>query len=103
MANATTKLNIVKTQERIVLPERCSVREKGRDCPMPPEFVISVKSDSGEYMVGVACENHKKMFGEKLGSLQDEGKVPKGTIHFAELRPVGTACIKSDPDDLIHL
>ena len=103
MANATTKLNIVKTQERIVLPERCSVREKGRDCPMPPEFVISVKSDSGEYMVGVACENHKKLYGAKLRALQDDGKQPKRTNHYAELTPVGTACIKSDPDDLIHL
>lgn len=86
-----------------MLPERCSVRENGRDCPMPPEFVISVKSDDGEYMVGVTCDGHKRMFGEKLGSLQKEGKVPQGAIHFEGLKPVGTACIKADPDDLIQL
>lgn len=87
----------------MLLPERCSVREKGRDCLMPPEFVISVKSEDGEYMVGVTCDSHKQMFGERLGQLQKEGKVPQGSIQFGELRPVGTACIKSDPEDLIQL
>lgn len=86
-----------------MFPERCSVRENGKDCPMPPEFVISVKSDSGEYMVGVTCDKHKKMFGDKLESLQKEGKVPQGSIHFGELKPVGTSCIKVDPNDLIQL
>ncbi len=70
---------------------------------MLPEFVISIKSDSDEYMVGVTCDNHKKMFGAKLESLQKEGKVPEGSIHFAELKPVGTNCIKVDPNDLIQL
>ncbi|MDE1726279.1 MAG: hypothetical protein KGH89_03335 [Thaumarchaeota archaeon] len=86
-----------------MFPERCSVRADGRDCPMPPEFVISVKSKDGEYMVGVTCDNHKKMFSDKLESLQKEGKVPQGSIHFAELKPVGTSCIKIDPNDLIQL
>lgn len=70
---------------------------------MPPEFVISVKSNDGEYMVGVTCDNHKKMFGDKLERLQKEGKIPQGSIHFAELKPVGTSCIKMDPNDLIQL
>jgi hypothetical protein len=70
---------------------------------MPPEFVISVKSDDGEYMVGVTCDGHKMAFMAKLESLQKEGKVPKGTINFAGLKPVGTSCIKVDPNDLIQL
>ncbi|MDE1861977.1 MAG: hypothetical protein KGI33_03585 [Thaumarchaeota archaeon] len=86
-----------------MLPERCSVRQNGRDCILPPEFVISVKSSDGEYMVGVTCDGHKKLFGERLGLLQREGSVPQGSIHFEQLKPVGTSCIKSDPDDLIQL
>lgn len=86
-----------------MFPERCSIRKKGRDCPMPPEFVISVKSDDGEYMVGVTCNIHKTTFTEKLESLQKEGKVPQGTISFTGLKPVGTSCIKVNPDDLIEL
>ncbi len=85
-----------------MLPERCSVRENGKDCQMPPEFVISVKYNADEYMVGVTCDNHKRMFGDKLVFLQKEGKVPQGSIQFAELKPVGTSCIKIDPDDLIQ-
>ncbi|WP_157928287.1 hypothetical protein [Candidatus Nitrosotalea okcheonensis] len=70
---------------------------------MPPEFVISVKSGDGEYMVGVTCDIHKNTFTEKLELLQREGKVPQGTISFTGLKPVGTSCIKVNPDDLIEL
>ncbi|MEO9308290.1 MAG: hypothetical protein ABI342_08295 [Nitrososphaera sp.] len=86
-----------------MFPERCSIREKGRDCPMPPEFAISVKSNDGEYMVGVTCDRHKAAFTEKLALLQKDGKVPQGTINFTGLKPVGTSCIKVDPDELIQL
>ena len=86
-----------------MLPEHCSVRQNAKDCAMPPEFVISVRSKDGEYMVGVTCDGHKNMFGERLADLQKEGKVPQGAIHFEELKPVGTSCIKADPDDLIQL
>lgn len=70
---------------------------------MPPEFVISIKAEDGEYMVGVTCDGHKKTFVEKLEALQKEGKVPKGTIGFDMLKPVGTNCVRIDPNDLIEL
>jgi hypothetical protein len=86
-----------------MMPERCSIKQKGQDCPMPPEFVISVKAKEGEYMVGVTCDNHKKTFLEKLETLQRQGKVPQGTISLDTLKPVGTNCIRIDPNDLIEL
>ena len=86
-----------------MFPEHCSIRKKGQDCPMPPEFVISVKSKDGEYMVGVTCDGHKNAFTEKLTSLQKEGKVPQGTVTFTGLKPVGTNCIRIDPNDLIEI
>ena len=70
---------------------------------MPPEFVISVKSKDVEYMVGVTCDGHKNAFTEKLTSLQKEGKVPQGTVTFTGLKPVGTNCIRIDPNDLIEI
>jgi hypothetical protein len=86
-----------------MMPERCSIRQQGQDCQMPPEFVISIKTTDGEYMVGVTCENHKKAFADKLESLQKQGKVPQGAISFDNLKPVGTNCIRIDPNDLIEL
>jgi hypothetical protein len=86
-----------------MFPEKCSIREKGLDCQMPPEFVISVKSIDGEYMVGVTCDKHRTSFTKKLETLQKGGKVPLGTINFTGLRPVGTNCIRIDPNDLIEL
>lgn len=86
-----------------MFPNRCSVKEKGKDCVNPPEFVISVVEASDEYMVGVTCDNHKDRVSEKLIILQNENKIPKGKIKFSELKSVGTDCVRSDPDDLIQL
>ena len=87
----------------MLLPDRCSVKEKGKDCVNPPEFVISVLEENDEYMVGVTCLNHKERVSEKLIILQNEAKIPKGKIKFTELKSVGTDCVKSSPDDLIQL
>lgn len=86
-----------------MMPERCSIREHARNCPLPPEYVISIKAEDGEYMVGVACDRHKNTFMEKLEVLKKEGKVPQGVIRFDVLKPVGTNCVRIDPDDLIQL
>ena len=86
-----------------MIPNRCSVKEKGKDCVNPPEFVISVAESNDEYMVGVTCKNHKDAVSKKLVHLQNEGRIPKGKIKFSELKAVGTDCIRSDADDLIQL
>jgi len=86
-----------------LLPNRCSVKEKEKDCLNPPEFVISAVEAKDEYMVGVTCKKDKELVLGKLSSLQKQGKIPKGKIKFSELKAVGTDCIRSDPDDLIQL
>ena len=86
-----------------MLPTRCSVKDKGKDCVNSPEFVISVLEKDSEYMVGVTCHKHKDNVSEKLVILQKNGKIPKGKIKFTELKSVGTDCVRSDPDDLIQL
>jgi hypothetical protein len=72
-------------------------------CQNPPEFVISVVADSGEYMIGVTCKHHKNDLSARLETLQKEEKIPNGKINFVQLKAVGTDCIKGNPDDLIQL
>jgi hypothetical protein len=86
-----------------LLPDRCSIKEKGRICVNPPEFVISIVSESGEYMIGVTCEKHKDIFSAKIDTLQQQNKIPRGQINFEKLKAVGTDCIKAGADDLIQL
>ncbi len=86
-----------------MLPDRCSVKKGGKLCVNPPEFVISVASGDGEYMVGVTCGRHKRAVREKLGALQGMARIPEGKITFTELRPVGTDCTRASDDDLIGL
>ena len=86
-----------------MLPDKCSVKEKGKDCVNPPEFVISVVEKKEEYMVGVTCQHHKDGVSSKIIQLQNQEKIPQGKIKFTELKAVGTDCVRSDPDDLIQL
>ncbi len=84
-----------------MLPDRCSVRQGGKACVNPPEWVVSVAQPDGEYMVGVTCGRHKDSVSGRLASLQEEGRVPRGKIRFSALKPVGTDCIRADTDELI--
>jgi len=86
-----------------LFPDRCSIKEEGRQCVNPPEFVISVVSEKDEYMVGVTCNKHRQTIHQKLSELQKSGAIPQGQIKFETLKPIGTDCIKADPDDLIQL
>lgn len=86
-----------------MFPNSCSVKEKGKDCVNPPEFVISVNTKNDEYMIAVTCQRHKDTISEKLYTLQNDNKVPKGKIKFTNIKAVGTECIRLDPDKLIQL
>ncbi len=86
-----------------MIPDRCSVRESEKQCVNPPEFVISVVVDEGEYMVGVTCEKHKDVVSEKVKILQNEDKIPNGKINFSALKAVGTDCINAKPEDFIQI
>ena len=86
-----------------MIPDRCSVRESQKQCVNPPAFVISIITKDGEYMVGVTCEKHKEVVSEKVKILQNEDKIPSGTINFEELKAVGTDCINAKPEDFIQI
>ncbi|MEK0368322.1 MAG: hypothetical protein QQN62_01770 [Nitrosopumilus sp.] len=86
-----------------MLPDRCSVTEKGKQCVNPPEFIVSIISDKDEYMVGVACEKHKQIVSAKIGILQNEGKIHDGKINFSPVKTVGTDCVHGDVDDFVQI
>ena len=97
------KLNIHFNSNFLLLPDKCSIREGNKDCVNPPEYVITIVSNNDEFMLGITCEKHKASVSTKIGSLQNDGKIPKGTIKFESLKSVQTDCIRGDPDDLIQL
>jgi len=86
-----------------MLPDQCSVTEKGKQCVNPPEFIVSIISDKNEYMVGVACEKHKQIVSGKIGILQNEGKIHDGKINFSPVKTVGTDCVHGDVDDFVQI
>ena len=86
-----------------MFPDRCSVKQSGRDCVNPPEFVVEIVHDSESYMVGITCEKHKDIVSVKIAELQKIGKIPEGKLEFQQLKAVGTDCVKGDPDSIIQL
>ena len=87
----------------VVLPNRCAIVKGGRQCVNPPQYAVSIVSGSDEYMVGVACSVHRQTVSGKICLLQEGGNLPSGSVRFALLRPVGTDCIRADPDDLVSI
>lgn len=77
-----------------MIPDRCSLREGGRQCPSPPEFVVSIVAGDGEYMVGVACGRHSGAVAARARAAQDGRAAPAGTVRLSAVRPVGTDCIR---------
>jgi len=99
----SNNLNIQLNYNFLLLPDKCSIREGSKDCVNPPEYIITVVSNGDEFMLGITCERHKASVFSKIKSLQSDGKIPKGTIKFENLKSVQTDCIRGDPDDLIQL
>ena len=86
-----------------MLPDRCSVKQSGRDCVNPPEFVVEIVHNSESYMVGITCEKHKNVVSVKIAELQKIGKIPEGKLEFQQLKSVGTDCVRVDSDEFIQL
>ncbi|MDP6898844.1 MAG: hypothetical protein QF429_02315 [Candidatus Nitrosopelagicus sp.] len=84
-----------------MLPDRCSVKQSGRDCVNPPEYVVEIVHNNDSYMVGITCEKHKDVVTVKIGELQKIGKIPEGILEFQKLKSVGTDCVKGNPDDVL--
>ena len=74
-----------------MLPDRCSIKDRNGDCPNPPSYVVSITHDSGEYMVGVVCEEHRESMEKRLDKMQ-------GQIKFVPLKSVGTDCVANYPE-----
>lgn len=86
-----------------MMPDRCAMVVDGKRCPSPPSYVVSVVSGSDEYMVGVACMQHRASIRDRIRALQEGTSIPEGRIRFTHLKPVGTDCIRADPDDMIQI
>ncbi len=86
-----------------MLPDKCSVSKEGKQCPSPPEFIVSIVDGKDEYMVGVTCGRHKQIVSGKIGFLQKEGNIHEGKITFLPVKAIGTDCIHGDEDDFVQI
>ncbi len=105
------------TPTRVMIPSRCSIKQDGRQCPNPPEFIVTItrKSSDGigidgngkgrndEYMIAVTCARHKQIVVTKIRKIQRECGIGIGEIGFTPVKQVGTDCIRGDPDELVQI
>lgn len=76
-----------------MVPERCSIMTKGRICTMPPSHIVSILSETEEYMIGLVCRDHILLMKSKTLSMQKSGKIDNGKIRFQKIKPVMTDCV----------
>jgi len=87
----------------VLLPDHCSAKVDGVECQLAPEYVVSVKSHEGEYMLAVVCRDHRNGIEARLLAMQKESKVPQGKIHFQPVKAVVTDCVTGISEDYIEL
>jgi hypothetical protein len=56
--------------------------------------VISVVTESGEFMVGVICPEHRNEVKSRIKQRQKRGEIPNGNIRFQDIKIVTTNCVK---------
>ena len=91
------------TEDNVLLPEHCSAKVEGEECQLPPSYVISVKSQDGEYMLAVVCDDHKSALEGRLAAMQEANRIPQGSIHFQHVKMVVTDCVTGIDADYIEL
>lgn len=78
----------------LLFPKQCSHRSGNDPCQYPPSEVISVVTESGEYMVGVACSEHRNDVKRHIMQHQSKGEIPNGIIRLQDIKIVTTDCVK---------
>jgi hypothetical protein len=78
----------------LLFPKRCSHRSGSDPCRYPPSEVISIVTESGEYMVGVACTVHGNDVKARIIRHQIKGEIPNGIIRLQDIKIVTTDCVK---------
>ena len=92
-----------ENKDDVLLPEHCSAKVEGEECQLAPSYIISVKSDEGEYMLAVVCNDHKSALEARLAAMQEANKIPQGSIHFQPVKAVVTDCVTGINEDYIEL
>lgn len=63
--------------------------------------MISVVTESGEYMVGVICSEHRNDVKSRIKQRQKRGEIPSGNIRFQDIKIVTTNCVKVYRKELV--
>ena len=87
-----------------MMPDKCSMIKEGKPCVSPPQFIVSVITDSNEeYMVGLTCQTHRQIVSGKITVMQNEGRMHGGKVNFSPVKAVGTDCVHGNEDDFVQI
>ncbi|MEM4319081.1 MAG: hypothetical protein QXK74_00830 [Candidatus Nitrosocaldaceae archaeon] len=68
-----------------MIPKHCSIINNKRNCLNVPSYIVSVKVDNEDYMIGVVCSIHKDIMEKLL-------KVKYVSVDFEPLHYIATKC-----------
>lgn len=87
----------------MLLPDRCTASNGTTRCTQPPAFAVSILAESGQFLVGVVCGDHKEAISTKLLESQKAGLIPSGNLQFEPIRMVSTDCVTGNEEDQIDV
>jgi hypothetical protein len=87
----------------MILPEHCSVKVDGVECPYPPSFIVSVTTGENSYMISVVCLEHRDKVQKRIAMMQQKREIPAGAIEFQPIQIVGTDCIAGSSEDYVEV
>lgn len=80
-----------------MIPKNCSICLDGVRCILPPSYLVSIKSLTEEYLIGVTCSEHMQLM-KKIISTKKNINLSKVSINFQAINSVSTNCIMNIKD-----
>ncbi len=77
-----------------MLPSKCCIRIRGKECVNTPEWIVSILDHENEYMIALVCNEHRGVIAKIIEGRIDlhNNNNDRCILRFTKIKSVATAC-----------
>jgi len=78
-----------------LLPSKCCIRVRGKECVNTPEWIVSILDHENEYMIAFVCNEHRGVIARIIEGRIDQlysNNNDRCILRFTKIKRVATAC-----------
>ncbi len=77
-----------------MLPSKCCIRVRGKECTNIPEWIVSILDHDNEYMIAVVCNGHREVIARIIEGTIDQlhNNSDRCMLRFTKIKSVATTC-----------